>query len=372
MYVQTHIVIDMLNVSIIIPTWNEEERITDCLNNATRQTVAPHEVIVVDNKSTDHTVEVVKRFIEEHPDAHVKLMHQDEEQGLIPTRNYGLNHATGDVLGRVDADCMLKPDWVEVVSGIFTEDAQAMGATGPVTYYDMPARKIALRGDDRIRRNTYRADGGQVLLFGSNMALRASAWKLIHNEVCLDKEDIMHEDIDISLHLLGRGMKTVYSGRMICGISARRMDTSFKSFRQYMNRFKNTFEAHPEHWRRHKSERTLYLMYPWLHALFPVYQQYLEAKDINPAVRVWFREQLALARHSGENLYELQDVEPAANESSSTDGLDDIVENFHADFDTNSAVSIEEFERPFNEGGEHDKHKHIDGAEHAGYVEPSK
>ena len=38
----------MLTVSIVIPAWNEEDRIADCLTNATRQTVMPHEVIVVD------------------------------------------------------------------------------------------------------------------------------------------------------------------------------------------------------------------------------------------------------------------------------------------------------------------------------------
>ena len=38
----------------------------------------------------------------------------------------------------------------------------------------------------------------------------------------------MHEDIDISLHLLGKDMKTVYCPRMIAGISARRMDTSLR------------------------------------------------------------------------------------------------------------------------------------------------
>ncbi|UBY94030.1 glycosyltransferase family 2 protein [Bifidobacterium pseudolongum] len=322
----------MLNVSIIIPTWNEQDRITDCLDNATRQTVMPHEVIVVDNRSTDNTVAIVQQYMQEHPEAPIRLLHQDEEQGLIPTRNYGLNHATGDVLGRVDADCMLKPDWVEVVAGIFTEDAEAMGATGPVTYYDMPARRMALRGDDSVRRHTYRADGGQVLLFGSNMALRVSAWKLIANEVCLDKEDVMHEDIDVSLHLLGRGLKTVYSERMICGISARRMDTSFKSFRNYMKRFKNTFEAHPQHWRNHKSERTLYLMYPWLHALFPVYQQYLKAKDINPAVRIWFREQVNLARREGDNLDDLPGIEEFISEvPTDIDGISEVNEDIPTD-----------------------------------------
>ena len=122
------------------PAWNEEERIADCLMNATRQTVAPHEVIVVNNRSTDRTCDIVERFQRDHPEAPVILLQQNEDQGLIPTRNFGLNAATGDVLGRIDADCMLKPDWVEVVSGIFTEDPDAMGATGPVVYYDMPAK----------------------------------------------------------------------------------------------------------------------------------------------------------------------------------------------------------------------------------------
>lgn len=284
----------MLNVSIIIPTWNEEERIADCLTNTIRQTVTPHEILVVDNRSTDNTCTIVEEFMAHHPEAPIRLLHQDEEQGLIPTRNYGLDAATGDVLGRIDADCMLKPDWVEVVSGIFTEDDEAMGATGPVSYYDMPARKIALRGDDHVRRHSYRADNGQVLLFGSNMALRATAWKQIRGEVCRDKSDVMHEDVDVSLHLLGRGLKTVYSKRMVCGISARRMYTSPASFHAYMKRFRNTFETHPEHWRTHKSEHTLYIMYPWLHVLYPMYQKLLEVRDINPAERMWFNMQSEL------------------------------------------------------------------------------
>ena len=136
------------------------------------------------HRSTDNTCAIVEQFIAEHPETPVKLLHQNDEQGLIPTRNFGLNAATGDVLGRFDADCMIRPDWVEVVSGIFTEDPAAMGATGPVMYYDMPSRHFGLKGDNSLRKRIYRADGGQPLLFGSNMALRASAWYQIANEVC--------------------------------------------------------------------------------------------------------------------------------------------------------------------------------------------
>ena len=285
----------MLTVSIVIPAWNEAKRIADCLMNATRQTVKPHEVIVVDNKSTDDTCDIVRRFIAENPEANVILMEQDAEQGLIPTRNYGLDHATGDILGRVDADCMLKPDWVEVVTGVFTEDPEAMGATGPVVYYDMPAREFGLKGDNSIRKRIYRADGDKALLFGSNMALRATAWRQIRDEVCRDKADVMHEDIDISLHLIGKGLRTVYCPRMIDGMSARRMDTSLSSFNAYMRRFRNTFAAHPQHRRTIKPEYVFKAMYPMLHLFFPVYQKSLKLRGVNPAERVWMDEQLRLA-----------------------------------------------------------------------------
>ena len=280
----------MLNVSIVIPAWNEQERINDCLLNATRQTVMPHEVIVVDNRSTDSTVAVVEQFMKDHPEAPVKLLHQDDEQGLIPTRDYGLNHATGDILGRFDADCMIRPD--------------AMGATGPVMYYDLPSRHFGLRGDNSTRKRIYRADDGQPLLFGSNMALRATAWREIADEVCQDKADVMHEDIDISLHLLGKDLKTVYCPRMIAGISARRMDTSPASFLNYMRRFKNTFNAHPQHYRKHKPEILITALYPVMHLLYPVWQKVLNTADINPAEAAWINEQMELAEQEGHELYD--------------------------------------------------------------------
>ncbi len=284
----------MPSVSIVIPAWNEAERITQCLYNATQQTVAPYEVIVVDNKSTDNTCELVRDFASKHPESNIILMHQDEVQGLIPTRNYGLNHATGEVLGRIDADCMLKPDWVEVVSNVFDEHPSAMGATGPVTYYDMPARLISLMGDHTVRSRVYRADGKKALLFGSNMAVRATAWRVIANEACRDEEDVFHEDIDVSLHLFDHNFRTAYCKEMVCGISARRMDTSLFSFMSYMRRFDNTFKAHPQHYRERYPEITLIALYPMIHLAYPFYQKYAKARGIDLPKHVWESEQCNL------------------------------------------------------------------------------
>lgn len=85
----------------------------------------------------------------------------------------------------------------------------------------------------------------------------------------------MHEDIDISLHLLGKDLKTVCCPRMIAGISARRMDTSLTSFNNYMRRF-STFDAHPQHSRKHKPEILLTALYPVMHLLHPVWQKVLD------------------------------------------------------------------------------------------------
>ena len=286
----------MLSVSVIIPAWNEEERIAECLTCATRQTVAAKEILVVNNNSTDNTEAIVRKFIAQNPHCNVKILEQSDRQGLIPTRNFGFAHATGDIFGRIDADCMMDPHWVEVVTASFAHDRAVMGLTGPVTYYDMPARMVSLVGDNQIRKRVYKADGGKVLLFGSNMALRAKAWNAIKGEVCEDLADEIHEDIDISLHLIANGLKTAYNPKMIVGMSARRMGDSKSDFLTYMRRFRNTFEAHPGHIRTTRPEYVFTSLYPIMHLWYPAYRQQLEKKRVNPAKQVWLKKQMKLAR----------------------------------------------------------------------------
>ena len=70
------------------------------------------------------------------------------------------------------------------------------------------------------------------------------------------------------------------------------MDTSLSSFLNYMRRFKNTFDAHPQHWRKHKPEILFTAMYPAMHLFYPVWQKVLDTADINPAEAAWINEQM--------------------------------------------------------------------------------
>jgi cellulose synthase/poly-beta-1,6-N-acetylglucosamine synthase-like glycosyltransferase len=231
-------------VSIVIPAYNEERCIRQCLVAAVYQSVPAHEIIVVDNKSTDATAEIVRQMQLEYPDANILLAHQDKEQGLIPTRDHGFNIATGDVCGRIDADCSVEPNWVEVVTRTF-ENPTVMASTGPVLYSDMPLRTLGRKADDKMRQLVLKLARGQYhFLFGSNMALRKSAWGIIKDEVCRDEEDLMHEDIDLSVHLADQHLKIRYVPEMVTGMSARRVEDSPKDYWYYVNRFDRTYTAH--------------------------------------------------------------------------------------------------------------------------------
>lgn len=230
-------------VSIVIPAFNEQDTIGTCVLAALNQTSPAFEIIVVDNRSTDATAAVVHALQVAHPRAPLHYLRQDLVQGLVPTRNSGLDRARGDVLGRIDADSVLRPNWVAEVQEAFA-DGSVAASTGPVSYYDMPLQHLGLRADDRVRRVMMTLCREYSFVFGSNMALRRSAWAQIRDEVCLDEADLLHEDIDISVHLQQHALRVLYVPTMVAGMSARRIDDSPRDYVHYVRRFERTYQRH--------------------------------------------------------------------------------------------------------------------------------
>ncbi|MFI7744598.1 glycosyltransferase [Kocuria rhizosphaericola] len=231
-------------VSVVIPAFNEEAVLRRCLQAVLAQTVTAEQIIVVDNASTDGTRAVVTQMQAEHPDASLLLIEQNAEQGLIPTRNIGLDSSRAEVLGRIDADSVLAPNWVEQVQRAF-KDPDLAATTGPVLYYDLPLPRLGLTIDNAGRQVVMKLVADRhPFLYGSNMAIRRTAWQQIRSTVCRDEHDRMHEDIDLSLHLSEHGLKIAYLPAMIAGVSARRMDDTPEHFRYYVERYRRTYSAH--------------------------------------------------------------------------------------------------------------------------------
>lgn len=248
-------------VSLVIPAFNEASTIERCLLAAVGQTRAPWEIVVVDNRSTDATAEIVERVAAEHPEVPIRLVRQYATQGLVPTRNLGFAVATGEVFGRIDADTVLDPRWVERVADSM-RDAAVGAVTGPVVYYDLPVLGTTQVSDDLVRRALRGLGRRYPFLYGSNMAIRAEAWRAIEHATCLDQDDLLHEDIDLAVHLRQAHIRTAYVPRMRASVSARRLGSSPSSFRAYTTRFEATYDAHEiRHWSLRAPQLLLQLLY---------------------------------------------------------------------------------------------------------------
>ena len=92
-------------ISIIIPLYNKESRISDTLHSVLQQTEQDFEIVVVNDGSTDHSVQIVNSFRDER----IRLFNQ-ENGGPSKARNTGMREANGDWIMFLDADDELTPD----------------------------------------------------------------------------------------------------------------------------------------------------------------------------------------------------------------------------------------------------------------------
>lgn len=97
-------------VSIIIPVYNVEEYLPQCLDSVLGQTYRDLEVIVVNDGSTDGSLRIMKEYAARDP--RIRIIDKQNE-GVAPTRNVGLKAATGDYILFVDSDDWIEPDMVE-------------------------------------------------------------------------------------------------------------------------------------------------------------------------------------------------------------------------------------------------------------------
>ena len=98
-------------VSILIPTYNREKIILETLNCAVNQTYKNTEVIVVDNKSTDNSYEIIKEFAREHPN--VKVYQNNENIGPVKNWRRCLDYATGEYAKILWSDDLIAPGFIE-------------------------------------------------------------------------------------------------------------------------------------------------------------------------------------------------------------------------------------------------------------------
>jgi glycosyltransferase involved in cell wall biosynthesis len=117
-----------MKISVIIPAFNEEKYLSKTLEAILAQDHPDFEVIVVDNGSMDRTSEIARSFPK------VKVL-DESRKGTMWACERGLQEAKGDIIVRMDADCLPGKYWLSKGAAHFL-DKRVVAVTGPYDYFD--------------------------------------------------------------------------------------------------------------------------------------------------------------------------------------------------------------------------------------------
>lgn len=193
-------------LSIIVPVYNGAATLAACLENLVncRFPEDQYEIIVVDNNSTDTTPAIAAQF-------RVKYL-LETQRGQSSARNFGARNAQGEILGFVDADCLVDAEWPQQVIQSFRSDACAaiVGARQPV-YFNFAGRLQSLEYQYYWEKNLNQSRGLNKIC-GSNCAIRKSVFFQTGG---FDPQLLVFEDIELGFRLAAHGWKIGYNPDLI-------------------------------------------------------------------------------------------------------------------------------------------------------------
>ncbi|MGM7669783.1 glycosyltransferase family 2 protein [Microbacterium sp. A93] len=223
-------------VSVVIPARDDAVLLDRCLQALARQTVAPAEVIVVDNVSTDATAAVAA--------AHGARVLMEPRVGIWAAAATGYDAARAPIIARLDADSVPRPDWVESITETLARRPHAAAVTGWGAFQDLP-RLLGVPAAAVYLGAYYvlgHAAAARFPLWGSNMALRRTVWLDVRDRVHRTEREV-HDDMDLAL-ALGPHRVVAADPRLVVGVSAR----SLRGTAQMCRRFERAFRTLSLNW----------------------------------------------------------------------------------------------------------------------------
>lgn len=186
-----------LDVSVIIPTLNEEKYLPKCLRSLADQNGdVPFEVIVVDGGSTDKTVEIAKQYADR--------VFVRARKPVGAARNTGAEQAAGEILAFIDADTYASANWLATIARGF-KDKEVVGVTGPTLPYEGNIIDTVTYRLWTIYFQRILLSVGMPHVIGFNCAYRRDLFLHVGG---FDENTVMSEDIRLALKMRQRGRIT--------------------------------------------------------------------------------------------------------------------------------------------------------------------
>jgi GT2 family glycosyltransferase len=204
----------LTTISALIVNYNGLTFIGDLLTSLQRQTLTPDEIVVVDNASTDGSVDFLRATF-----PNVKLVLPGENTGYAQGNNLALAHARGEYLAILNPDTIVAADWLAELVQVLESDPRIAVTTGRILNTGrVPPVESAGGGFNNLgynyahhlqdsNRTAFERPTDVAVMAGCGMLLRRSA---LAGEPIFDPALFMYcDELDLSLRLLGRGHRIV-------------------------------------------------------------------------------------------------------------------------------------------------------------------
>lgn len=188
-------------ISVIIPAYNAEKTLPECLAALLSQTHVPDEIIVVDDGSTDETAKVAQNYP-------ARLI-QQLNQGPASARNAGIRSAEGDILLFTDADCTPEAHWVErMVQPLCDPQIDCVKGTYRTHQTNPAARLVQCEFEERYQLlakfKFIDFVDGHAAAFRKNVLLEAGGF-----DPAFPRAN--NEDVDLSYRLAASGKRMLFA-----------------------------------------------------------------------------------------------------------------------------------------------------------------
>jgi GT2 family glycosyltransferase len=133
-----------MKLSVIIPTYNRRHDLDTCLDSIQKQTLAPDEIIIVDDSDNNETEQLIQQRWGEFD---IRYIHHEGQRSLARCENLGVKHSTGDIVLILDDDVVLEENYIKEILNTYNEHPYALGVQGYITngYVPSPLKNILRR-----------------------------------------------------------------------------------------------------------------------------------------------------------------------------------------------------------------------------------
>ena len=225
--------------SVIVPVYNVEKYLPQCLDSIKNQTYTNLEIILVDDGSTDSSGSICEDYAKS--DSRIKLYHK-ENGGLSDARNYGIERASGQYFTFIDSDDYITKDYVSYLLELAQKNEVKIAIGSHTVCYESGKNSYKGLGEDKKITISSKEALEHILL---DDGIDLSAWAKLYSAELFKEirypKGLAFEDTATTYKLIFLSNKIAYGGKSIYNYRIRSNSiTTSGSFKKKMQLISNT------------------------------------------------------------------------------------------------------------------------------------